>query len=157
MEVNEDDAWTLLSALFASTQFTQRGIAAHPLDPVTIRLLALAAERGTLRPSDAASELDVAPPTITRHVHALERDGRLVAVADPADGRSYIIEVTEAGHTALKEFREDLVARFRPVLEGFDSQEVHTLALLLSRLADSMGSVAVTARVRAPKNRWAHR
>lgn len=154
MKVNEEDAWTLLSALFATAQVSQRGIASHPQDPITIRLLALAAERGSLRPSEAAAELDVAPPTITRHVKALEQQGCLVAAANPGDGRSYVIKVSEAGYVALKRFRKELVAKFMPALNDFTPDEIHSLAGLLNRLISGMAAQSSRSTGKLPKNRW---
>jgi DNA-binding MarR family transcriptional regulator len=146
MEVNGEDVRLLLSGLADSAEFVRRGMAGHPLDPLTLRLLTLLARRPGLRPTEAAEVLGVAPPTVTRHVREQQSRGRLRAIVDDADRRSYRLVVTEDGLAFLDEFRADLLGRFAPALADLSGDEVHTLATLLTRLVDAMAAVTQSAR-----------
>jgi DNA-binding MarR family transcriptional regulator len=150
MEVNSEDAWLLLSGLAESAEFVRRGLAGHPLDPVAGRLLTLLALRPGLRPTEAAEFLGVAPPTITRHVQDQQARGRLRAIVDDADRRSYRLALTEDGLACLDEFRTDLVHRFSPAFTDLSPAEVHTMATLLTRLVDGLSTTqsARTGRTR---------
>ncbi|HJP73032.1 MAG TPA: MarR family winged helix-turn-helix transcriptional regulator [Pseudonocardiaceae bacterium] len=154
MEVNSEDVWLLLSGLADSAEFVRRGMAAHPLDPLTVRLLTLLAARPGLRPTEAAELLGVAPPTVTRHVQDQQALGRLRAVLDDTDRRSYRLEVTEEGLAFLAEFRSNLVGTFAPALERLSGAEVRTLAMLLARLVDGMAMVTQSARAERGKRRF---
>lgn len=154
MEVNGEDVWLLLSGLAESAEFVRRGTADHPVDPLTVRLLTLLARRPGLRPTEAAEILGVAPPTVTRHVHDQQARGRLRAIADDADRRSYRLAVTEDGLALLEEFRADLIHRFAPALAGLSPTEVHTLATLLARLVGGMASATQSVRAGRTRRRF---
>lgn len=154
MEVNSEDVWLLLSGLADSAEFVRRGIARHRLDPLTTRLLTLLARRPGLRPTEAAEILGVAPPTVTRHVQDQQACGRVRAIVDDTDRRSYRLEVTEQGLAVLEEFRSSLIETFAPALERLSPAEVRTLAALLSRLVDGMASVTQSARSARGKRRF---
>ena len=159
METNRDDIGKLISGLATAAEHVKQGIQANPLNPVDVRLLALAEERGRVRPSEVAKQLDISPPSVTRHVQALESAGQLTIVADSKDGRSYLIEITEDGRDFLRRFRNDLIDMFRNLLKDWPPEEVATLATLLARLNGAMAE-AVAARNknqrsrRGGKNRW---
>jgi DNA-binding MarR family transcriptional regulator len=154
MEVNSEDVWLLLSGLAESAEFVRRGTADHPVDPPTVRLLTLLAQRPGLRPTEAAEILGVAPPTVTRHVHEQQARGRLRAIADDADRRSYRLAVTEDGLALLDEFRSDLIQRFTPALADLSATEVHTLAALLARLVDGMTTATQSVRPARTRRRF---
>lgn len=147
MEVNGEMTLRLLTALRVASRFVERGVAEHPLDELDVGILTLAeATGGQLRPSHASAQLKVAAPTVTRHVRALQHAGRLSVIADTGDGRGYRIALTEAGASMLADFREGLVARFAPALEGWSPEQVRALADGLARLNHAME----TAQARLP-------
>ncbi|HEY4017343.1 MAG TPA: MarR family transcriptional regulator [Pseudonocardiaceae bacterium] len=154
MEVNGEDVWLLLSGLADSAEFVRRGLAGHSLDPVAIRLLTLLAQRPGLRPTEAAELLGVAPPTVTRHVQDQQARGRLRALVDDADRRSYRLAVTEDGLAFLDEFRANLIERFAPALADLSSAEVHTMATLLARLVTGMALATQSARTNRSRRRF---
>ena len=85
----------------------------------------------------AAAE-QVRPPTMTRLVRALERDGLATRAADPSDGRQVLITATPAGRTLLDEGRTRRTASLAQRLAGLSSEELKGLsqaAALLERLA----------------------
>lgn len=63
-----------------------------------------------LRLGDLAAAERVAPPTMSRLVAALERDGLVRRRADPDDARVQLVEPTEAGRRLLEEGRRRRVA-----------------------------------------------
>lgn len=156
MEVNSDDRlWELTRRLWSVTQRVRRGTQANPRNPLTTRLLALADERGPLRPSEVAEQLEVAPPSATRYVQLCERDGHVKVLEDPSDGRTYLIEITDSGREVLRTLRAELLDIMRPLVGDWDPDEVHTLTRLLDRLDDAMAAQQRRDQPGpAKKNRW---
>ncbi len=138
-----------MAALRECARHVQRGVADQPLDEVDVGLLTLAgAEKGTLKPSQAAAELEVAFPSVTRHVRALQDKGLITIAPDTDDGRSYAITLSKAGEQALRAYRDNLVARFTPAVTDWQPAELATLAAQVTRLAESMSSAQSTAPTR---------
>ncbi len=96
----------------------------------------------------------IAFPSITRHVQGLQRTGHVVIDPDPDDRRSYRIALTEAGTRMLGEFRDDLLARFAPVVESWDEAEVAALADGLTKLAAAMREARASAGQQPPRPHW---
>lgn len=113
------------------------------------------AERSTtpLRPSAIAQALHISPPSVTRHVKALEAAGAVTPVGDAADGRSYRLQITDQGRREVQDVRDGLVAAFRNVLGGWSVAEVSQLTALLNRLNEAI-SAARTTTPTPTKNRW---
>lgn len=85
----------------------------------------------------AAAE-QVRPPTMTRLVRALERDGLVTRAADPSDGRQVLLQATPAGRQLLEEGRNRRTASLARRLAALSSEELNGLsqaAALLERLA----------------------
>jgi DNA-binding MarR family transcriptional regulator len=155
MEVDEPVVLRLLTGLRECSRHVERGVANHPLDEIDVGLLALAAQaNGMLRPSQAAEALDVAFPSVTRHVQGLQRAGHVMINLDPDDRRSYRIALTDDGAAMLHDFRRDLVTRFTPVVEGWDPAELAALADGLDKLATAMRDARTSADQRPPRPHW---
>lgn len=136
----------LMAALRECAKHVQRGVADQPLDEVDVGLLALAGtEKGRLKPSQAAAVLEIAFPSVTRHVRALQEKGLITIAPDADDGRSYAITLAPAGETALRDYRDNLVQRFTPAVGDWPAGELDSLAAQLTRLAESLSS-ATTQR-----------
>lgn len=84
----------------------------------------------------AAAE-GVRPPSMTRVVDTLERDGLAVRERDPADGRSVRVRATERGRGVLLEGRGRRVAALAARLDALPTMERETVA----------GAVAVLERM----------
>ena len=157
MEVNSDARlWELTRRLWSVAQHVRRGTQANPRNPYTIQLLALAEERGPLRPSEVAEQLEVAPPSATRYVQGCERVGHVRVMEDPTDGRTYLIEITESGREVLRTLRGELLDIMRPLVEGWSEDEITALTGLLNRLDEAMAKQQARAEPPNPtkKNRW---
>ncbi|WP_459708415.1 MarR family winged helix-turn-helix transcriptional regulator [Actinophytocola sp. KF-1] len=149
MEVNSSVVLQLMAALRECARHVQRGVADQPLDEVDVGLLTLAgAEKGTLKPSQAAAELEVAFPSITRHVRGLQDKGLITIAPDTDDGRSYAITLSKAGEQALRAYGDNLIARFTPAVADWQPTELATLTAQVTRLAEAMSKAMSTAPTR---------
>jgi DNA-binding MarR family transcriptional regulator len=145
--------WSIVRDLHRAARIQQRAAAASEPGPVALGLLNLASQQ-PVRPSAAAAELGVPPQSITRAVGELARAGLVQRVGDVADGRSYVIELTDEGRRERARFRTDLTGRFARHLEGWSDEEVATFAAQLSRLVTALsgdvGGAPARARTRNP-------
>ena len=98
-------------------QDTAGGIA-----PARLSALSVIVFGGSVSLSDLARAEQVRPPTMSRIVDALERDGLAHRQVNQQDRRAVLIEATEKGTTLLKQARK---------------RRVKFLASYLSRLANS--------------------
>jgi DNA-binding MarR family transcriptional regulator len=93
---------------------------------------------GPLRPSDLAGEVGLDVSTVSRHVRSLEEATLVSRQPDPADGRSFLLSVTERGAMVMAESlarREQALDR---VLATWPEAEAADLRRLLARLADDL-------------------
>ena len=70
-----------------------------------------------MTPRDLGSRLGVTPSTLTGHLAALERRGHARRTANPADGRSALVELTAEGRATLTRCRRG----FRRMLAALES------------------------------------
>ncbi|MEU1015449.1 MarR family transcriptional regulator [Streptomyces sp. NPDC005900] len=119
----------------------------HHLGPVGItpaqsRLLrTLAHYEAPPRMADLAQRLEVVPRAVTSLVDALEsgtlESGALVRrVPDPSNRRVIRIELTDAGHSALKELRAARRAAAEEILAPLTAEQREVLGGLLTALLD---------------------
>ena len=85
-----------------------------------------------------AEGLSVAPRTMTDIVDVLERDGLVKRMADPADRRSVLAEITEAGRERIGAMSRDAAATQAAVAKGFTTDQLvqlrHLCLLLVQNL-----------------------
>ena len=67
------------------------------------------------------------PPTMTRLVDGLQRDGYVVREPDPVDARAVRVRATDAGTAALTEGRRRRVAAFSDLLRTLPQRELTAL------------------------------
>lgn len=89
------------------------GTGVRPAEYAVYSQLGIAA----MTPRDLGARLGVTPSTLTGHLAALERRGHARRTANPADGRSYVVELTVEGRTALTTCRRG----FRRMLAALES------------------------------------
>jgi DNA-binding MarR family transcriptional regulator len=117
-----------------------RRASAGAVDPLDIGLLALAAERGEVRPTEVAEHLDINPSSVTRHARGLVAAGQLTVSADPADGRASLIRITEAGRARLRQIFEDGVSAYAALLESWSVHDIQAFTSYLERLGEALAS-----------------
>jgi DNA-binding MarR family transcriptional regulator len=89
---------------------------ADALTHVALSALASIERLGRVRPGDLARVEGIAAPGMTRLVGDLESRGLVARSADPDDGRSQLIRITEAGAAALTAARRDRAAGVETIL-----------------------------------------
>lgn len=81
----------------------------HGIRPAqAVALVPLAA--GGMHASDLADRLKVSRQAVGQGVAALEREGYVTRVPDPADARARIIELTPRGHQVLRVMRSNAIS-----------------------------------------------
>ena len=111
---------------------------------------------GPRRVGELAEAEQVEPPTMTRLVDGMERDGYVAREADPEDRRAVIVRATAKGVRALKKGRSQRVDALAAGLRALTSDELAALARGVDVLERVVGltscprSTPATARARAP-------
>lgn len=113
------------------------------LSRLAISVLANLRHDGPLTPTALAAIEGLQPQSLTRVLNDLEEQGRIVRVRSRRDGRSQDVEITEAGHGALREHVADgnawLAATLRRTLTPAERELVRIAAGLLQQLARAEG------------------
>ena len=87
----------------------------------------------------------VSPPTMSRLVNALERDGLAVRAPHAEDGRAVVIHATPKGRRILERGRERRIAELVDLLDGLPSNDLRVLDEA-ARLVDRMSALPPSAR-----------
>lgn len=105
---------------------------------------------GPQRAGELAARAAIKRPTLTALVDTLEKEDRLLRVADEQDGRGVRIEITEAGHGALREVETKLCEVVDELCRLGDYE------VLLSALDDLSGRLDVEfeRRMKQSDGRW---
>jgi DNA-binding MarR family transcriptional regulator len=104
------------------------------IDLTRVRVLGLIAAAGPLRPRDIAGELDLTASATSRHLTALEREGRVVVEADPADSRTFLVRVAADGQAEIDAAVEAGTAVFAEVVADWPDEDVAAARVLVTRL-----------------------
>ncbi|MFJ4688809.1 MarR family winged helix-turn-helix transcriptional regulator [Streptomyces sp. NPDC091377] len=111
----------------------------HPdLESSAYGLLVRLDEGGRQRATDLAGYIGVGKATMSRQLRALEELGLVAREPDPADGRAWLVHLTEEGRRRVGRVREARRARYVSKLAHWDRSEVAELARLLQRLNHEM-------------------
>jgi DNA-binding MarR family transcriptional regulator len=122
-----------------SRRLRQEAATETGLSPATTAALATINRSGPLTPSELAELERVKRPTMTRTLVCLEREGLIERTPDPADGRSSLVAVNDAGRERLTRLRRRKSAYLARRLRKLDPGEVETLAraaALLERMRE---------------------
>ncbi len=111
-----------------SRQLRQEAAAETRLSPTATAALATINRSGPLTPSELAELERVKRPSMTRTLGCLEREGLVERTADPADGRSFLVAINDAGRERLVRLRRRKSAYLARRLRKLDADEVETLA-----------------------------
>lgn len=109
--------------------------AVHPeLEAAAYGLLVRLEEAEPERATDLAAYFGVGKATMSRQLRALEDLGLVAREPDPADGRAYLMRLTEEGRERFSRVRVARRERYLGQLAAWDPGEVAELARLLHRL-----------------------
>ncbi|MFJ9178322.1 MarR family winged helix-turn-helix transcriptional regulator [Streptomyces sp. NPDC102360] len=107
----------------------------HPdLEPAAYGLLVRLEECGAQRATELAGYIGVGKATMSRQLRALEELGFVDREPDPADGRAWLVSLTEYGREHFGRVRDARRMRYVRQLDGWDRREVAELARLLHQL-----------------------
>jgi DNA-binding MarR family transcriptional regulator len=90
---------------------------------------------GELPVGELADRAGVAPPTATRMLDCLARDGVVARRHSETDRRSVLVSLTADGERAVEQAHEVIEAWRRQVFESLDPAEREQAAVLLARLS----------------------
>jgi DNA-binding MarR family transcriptional regulator len=142
MTPDRSDIERLAAALHAVTSGIERARRKIPEAATLSVLQVLAWARRTdpamtVRPSDLAGALDVHRSAITRHLQNLEQAGQVSLTVDPADRRSWIVRLTDAGLAEADRLMSVGLDRYAAFVADWDADDVRTLTELLLRFEAS--------------------
>ncbi|MEU9989861.1 MarR family winged helix-turn-helix transcriptional regulator [Streptomyces sp. NPDC007971] len=126
-----------LSVLLRRARASQGEMAreVHPdLESAAYGLLIRLDELGGQRATELAAYIGVGKATMSRQLRALEELGLIARTPDPADGRAWLVTLTEEGRRRVGTVREARRARYVRQLAHWDRREVSELARLLNQL-----------------------
>ncbi|MEU5088191.1 MarR family transcriptional regulator [Streptomyces sp. NPDC021356] len=107
----------------------------HPgLESSAYGLLARLDEYGSQRATALAAYIGVGKATMSRQLRALEELGLVAREPDPADGRAWLIALTDDGRRRVGQVRDARRERYVSQLAHWDRREVSELARLLHEL-----------------------
>ncbi|WP_327719362.1 MarR family transcriptional regulator [Streptomyces sp. NBC_00490] len=107
----------------------------HPdLESAAYGLLVRLEESGQQRATELAAYIGVGKATMSRQLRALETLGLVTRAPDPADGRAWLVELTEEGRSRVGRVRNARRARYAGRLADWNPREVSELARLLHEL-----------------------
>ena len=102
-------------------------------------------KREHARVSDIACDLQVDLSVASRQIAALVGEGLVERQPDPADRRAHVLQLTDAGTSALRESFLQMVGLIDDALSDWTPAEVEDLAATLARLVDSFTGAANAA------------
>jgi DNA-binding MarR family transcriptional regulator len=124
-----DTASQLRNAIVRTSRALRQEAATETgLSPATTAALATINRDGPLTPSELAELERVKRPSMTRTLACLEREGLIERTPDPADGRSSLLAINDAGRERLARLRRRKSAYLARRLRKLDPDEVETLA-----------------------------
>jgi DNA-binding MarR family transcriptional regulator len=141
----------VLLQVFVSGQLTaellRRAFAGTGMTPDQFAVQSVVSVHGPITPSDLAARLGMAPTTVSTWLRRLVEAGHLQRRRNPADGRSWLVEVTPAGRRAFEQAVPGFAGALRRVDDelGADAADVSAAGMRLQEalrriLADNTNS-----------------
>jgi DNA-binding MarR family transcriptional regulator len=132
-----DSLWSAWEEFFSAAR-RARGRAAMreegSLSPAQVHLLRALADAPRPRIGEVAEAAGVAPPTATRMLDGLERDGVVRRVRAVDDRRAIEVELTPSGERLLAAREDEVAERRRAVFASFSARERREVERVLRRL-----------------------
>ena len=97
----------------------------------SINVLAALAAEGPTRLTALATATGIAQPAMTQLVGRMEREGLVVRLVDPEDGRATLVAITDAGRALRAEQYQTAHERMAELLDTLTADDQATLALAM--------------------------
>jgi DNA-binding MarR family transcriptional regulator len=110
--------------------------AVEGLTPSQLSALALIEQTGPVRVTEVAAKEGVAPPSMTRIIASLDSLGLLDRRPDPADGRAWLLVVSQSGNQLLQRVRGERTAYLARQLAALDENGLAALEAALPVLEE---------------------
>jgi DNA-binding MarR family transcriptional regulator len=121
-------------------------VAGTEITPAEYAVLSVIASLRAVSPTELAALLRVPPTTISRHVARMVEAGLAQRSPNPADGRSYLLELTDAGRAVV----QTIVPRVRRFVEQLreraDVDEIEAALVSLEEAARALALDSTTIR-----------
>jgi DNA-binding MarR family transcriptional regulator len=111
----------------------------------SILVLAILDSEGPTRLTALATAGGVSQPSMSQLVQRLERQGLVVRVSDPDDGRAALIDITDAGRALIAERQRDLRDRLAALLATLSAEDEAALALAMHVAQPIIGRMICSA------------
>jgi MarR family 2-MHQ and catechol resistance regulon transcriptional repressor len=127
--------FAVMTDLLRVYQFRDRDrVGYHGLTITQSYVMEAVIRRGRLTLNELAAEMNLDKSTLSRVVDGLEKKHAVQRTANPADGRSTLIEATRSGKERRKRIETDIIAENAKVLSGFSPGVRRQLVVLVSAL-----------------------
>lgn len=137
MPVATDQLATAWEGFFRTTRRLRSRAGKHPIEGLSLpqyHLLEALRDDDELTVGVLAEAAGVAPPTATRMLDCLARDGYVARRHSETDRRAVLVSLTPPGRVALETAHEQVSAWRRRVFERLEPEEREQAAALLTRL-----------------------
>ena len=111
-------------------------LAAWDVNPSQMRALRVLTTQGTMRSSELAQHLRIAPRSATEVVDALEEKALVERLPDPADRRATLVALTAQGQRLSEDVRRARGVESERLFERLSATDRTHLARILRRLSD---------------------
>ena len=132
-----DQLATAWESFFRTTRRLRSRAGKQPIEGLSLpqyHLLEALRDDDELTVGVLAEAAGVAPPTATRMLDCLERDGYVARRHSDTDRRAVLVALTPSGRVALQAAHEQVSAWRRRVFERLEPEEREQAAALLTRL-----------------------
>ena len=129
-EPDSDIAVGIAEALRVGTTLMVRHLA-RGTSLTSINVLAALAAEGPSRLTALATATGIAQPAMTQLVGRMDREGLVVRLIDPEDGRATLVAITDAGRALRAEQRQSVRERMVGLLDRLSADDQATLALAM--------------------------
>lgn len=116
-------------------------IKAHGLTPTQFGVLDVLYTKGPLAIGTLIGEMLSTSGNMTVVIRNMERDGYVYRRANPEDGRSSLIDLTEMGRRKLEEILPEHVAHTRKIFSVLTDQEKYELIRILRKIQNPRAEI----------------
>ena len=143
MDFNLDDqlGFNLVRVASLFKREHARALREYKLTPEQWQALATLWQHGELKQADIGRVTMQDPPTVSRMLVRMERNGWLRRRSDPTDARNTLVQLTAEGEKLRQVLPAKLIRHFRTFLRKFPEGDQRQLLSLLRQLREATGDL----------------